>query len=156
MGRVVTPKSNLYGRVLPSFDLEHRYYRATVSRHDVPRQSFPGTPLWPPCGGLHDHTGGGNYTIASSGSQISSWWCSKFQMPCFDGYSFCAAGGAHTYVGSGNCILTFGGDDPGCAQVALVPGEWQTGRVFNDTAGQARIEIGVIDVSEKTVDLPIC
>jgi hypothetical protein len=67
-----------------------------------------------PCsvGGVHDHSGSGNYTLAwgASVGQDQWRWCSKCQGLAYDGYSVCAAGGAHTHVGSGDYSLTL--DDP--------------------------------------------
>ena len=67
-----------------------------------------------PCsvGGVHDHSGSGNYTLAWGASigQDQWRWCSKCQGLAYDGYSVCAAGGAHTHVGSGDYSLPL--DDP--------------------------------------------
>ena len=65
-------------------------------------------------GGMHDHTGSGNYVLAYSASsgappgRQDNWrWCNKCQVPAFAGFGAgpCSAGGFHDHSGSVNYML---------------------------------------------------
>ena len=66
-----------------------------------------------PAGGLHDHTGSRNYSIAMNtpvppGSQGNWRWCNKCQALTFAGSASlgkCSGGGNHDHAGSGNYVL---------------------------------------------------
>jgi len=66
-----------------------------------------------PAGGLHDHTGSGNYFVAMGGtvppgSQDNWRWCNKCQALSFGGSPSpgkCSAGGMHDHTGSGDYVL---------------------------------------------------
>jgi hypothetical protein len=66
-----------------------------------------------PAGGIHDHTGSGNYGV-NQGPAIaftqSEWqWCNKCQCLSWDVNALgpCPAGGAHNHTGSGNYSLGY-------------------------------------------------
>jgi hypothetical protein len=75
-------------------------------------------------------------------------------MLAYDGYSHCAAGGAHTHVGSGNYTLTVGPDDPPETISLVSQGHWKTGQVLKDGT-QPVITVGAIDAVAKTVTITI-
>ena len=73
-----------------------------------------GSSLGPcPAGGIHDHTGSGNYMlvggIPAGPHEQSNWqWCNKCQGLCFAGGSSlgaCPAGGIHDHTGSGTYLV---------------------------------------------------
>jgi len=81
--------------------------------------SFGGSPSPGKCsaGGMHDHTGSGEYVLAIRGngavpqdSQDNWRWCKKCQVLAFAGNSSaggCSAGGLHDHAGSGNYVLGY-------------------------------------------------
>lgn len=66
-----------------------------------------------PAGGLHNHTGSGNYCLPLNGSvppgSQDNWcWCNKCQVLSFAGGASlgkCSGGGTHNHAGSGNYVL---------------------------------------------------
>ncbi len=70
--------------------------------------AYAGNPTVGPCpaGGLHDHTGSGDYTLIQNDEGQDNWrWCNKCQVLAYAGNipgGPCSAGGQHDHTGSGN------------------------------------------------------